>query len=42
MRRAIGRLLTRENLWAVAIALLLVLLTIFTASAAPLWIYQGF
>ena len=42
MRRTIGRILTRENRWAIAIALLLVLLTILTASAAPLWIYQGF
>jgi hypothetical protein len=31
-----------ENRWALAIAALLVLLTILTASAAPLWIYQGF
>lgn len=42
MRRAIERILTRENRWAILIALLLVLLTILTASAAPLWIYQGF
>lgn len=42
MRRAIEHLLTRENRWAILIALLLVLLTILTASAAPLWIYQGF
>ena len=42
MRRAIERILTRENRWAIAIALLLILLTILTASAAPLWIYQGF
>jgi hypothetical protein len=33
---------TRENRWAIIIALLLTLLTILTASAAPLWIYQGF
>ena len=42
MRRAIERIFTRENRWAILIALLLVLLTILTASAAPLWIYQGF
>ena len=42
LRRAIERLLSRENRWAIAIAALLVLLTILTASAAPLWIYQGF
>ena len=39
---AIKRLFTRENRWAIVIALLLTLLTILTASAAPLWIYQGF
>jgi hypothetical protein len=42
VRRAIERLLSRENRWALVIAALLVLLTILTASAAPLWIYQGF
>ena len=42
VRRAIARILSRENRWALAIAALLVLLTILTASAAPLWIYQGF
>lgn len=42
VRRAIERILSRENRWALAVAALLVLLTILTASAAPLWIYQGF
>ncbi|GER78193.1 hypothetical protein DIM_02740 [Candidatus Denitrolinea symbiosum] len=42
VRRAITRLFSRENRWALAIAALLVLLTVLTASAAPLWIYQGF
>ena len=42
MWRTIKRMWTRENRWAIAIALLLTLLTILTASAAPLWIYQGF
>ena len=42
VRCAIERILSRENRWALAIAALLVLLTILTASAAPLWIYQGF
>lgn len=42
VRRTIERLFSRENRWALAIAALLVLLTILTASAAPLWIYQGF
>jgi type II secretory pathway component PulL len=33
---------TRENLWAVVICLILVILVILTASSAPIWIYQGF
>jgi len=36
------RLLSRENLWALALALILVLLVILSSSDAPLWIYQGF
>jgi hypothetical protein len=42
VRRTIERIFTRENRWAIATALILTLLTILTASAAPLWIYQGF
>jgi hypothetical protein len=38
----IKRLWTRENRWAIVMAVILTLLTILTASAAPLWIYQGF
>lgn len=36
------RLLSRENLWALALALMLITLVIFTADSSPLWIYQGF
>ncbi len=36
------RLFTRENLWALALCLILILVIIFTAGSAPLWIYQGF
>jgi hypothetical protein len=36
------RLLSRENLLALALCLILILVIIFTASSAPLWIYQGF
>ena len=39
MRR---RLLTRENLAALALCLLLIALVIVTADASPQWIYQGF
>ncbi len=36
------RLFARENLWAVALCLVVILVIIFTADSAPLWIYQGF
>lgn len=38
----IKRLFCKENLWALALALMLVTLLIFTADSTPLWIYQGF
>lgn len=33
---------TRENRWALALFLIIVLLIILTADSSPLWIYQGF
>ena len=33
---------SRENLWALALCLVVILLIIFTADSSPLWIYQGF
>lgn len=36
------RLLTRENLLAVALCLILILLIVVTADSSPQWIYQGF
>jgi len=36
------RIFTRENLLAVIFCLILVMLLIFTADSAPIWIYQGF
>jgi hypothetical protein len=39
---AMKHLLTRENLLALLLFLILVTLVVFTASTAPLWIYQGF
>lgn len=36
------RLASRENLWALLLALLILALAIMTADSAPLWIYQGF
>ena len=32
----------RENLCALALCLIIILLIIFTADASPQWIYQGF
>lgn len=37
-----NRIFSKENLWALALALMLVALVIFTADSTPLWIYQGF
>jgi hypothetical protein len=37
-----NRIFSTENLWAVALALILIALVILTASSAPVWIYQGF
>lgn len=36
------RLFSRENTWALLLALIILLVIIFTASTAPLWIYMGF
>lgn len=36
------RLFSRENLIAVALCLLVILLIIVTTDSAPQWIYQGF
>jgi hypothetical protein len=36
------KLLSRENLWALALCVILIALVILTADNAPQWIYQGF
>ncbi len=36
------RLFSRENMLALGLCLLLILLVIVTADSAPQWIYQGF
>lgn len=36
------RLFSRENLLALGLALLILLLIILTTDSAPQWIYQGF
>ena len=36
------RLVSKENLFALALCVILILLIIVTTDSAPLWIYQGF
>jgi len=36
------RLLSRENLLALALCLLVILLVVMTSDTSPQWIYQGF
>lgn len=36
------RLFTRENLWALIVCIIMVILVIVTADSSPMWIYQGF
>ena len=36
------RILTRENLYALLLCLMLIGLIIMTAATSPQWIYQGF
>lgn len=40
--KLLRRLLTRENLYAVALCLIVILLIIATSDSAPQWIYQGY
>lgn len=42
MKKIWDAIFTRENLLALALCLILILLVIFTADTAPTWIYQGF
>jgi len=37
-----NRLFNKENAFALALALILIALLVFTADSTPLWIYQGF
>jgi hypothetical protein len=36
------RIFSKENVWALVLAIALVLLVIVTVDSSPLWIYQGF
>jgi hypothetical protein len=42
MRWIKDHILTKENLYALLLCLLITLLVIFSADRTPLWIYQGF
>jgi hypothetical protein len=42
LQSILARLATRENLWALALCLMLIAFVIFTADSSPQWIYQGF
>jgi hypothetical protein len=42
MKKIFASLLTRENLWALLLCLILIALVIFTTDSSPTWIYQGF
>ena len=41
-RRDSPDLLSRENLYALALCLIVILLIVVTSDSAPQWIYQGF
>jgi hypothetical protein len=42
MKKMVKVLLTRENLLAILLCLILIALVILTADTSPTWIYQGF
>ena len=42
VRDLLRRLFSRQNVWALVLCLVVILVIIFTADSAPLWIYQGF
>jgi len=41
-RHALRRWLTKENIYALLLCLILIAVIIMTADQAPQWIYQGF
>jgi hypothetical protein len=42
MRQLWDRVATRENIYAILLCSLIILLIIVTTDSAPTWIYQGF
>jgi hypothetical protein len=42
MGRILRKVISRENIYALLLCLMLIFILILTASQAPQWIYQGF
>ncbi len=42
MSKILHKLFSRENLYALLLCLIVILIVILTTSQAPQWIYQGF
>lgn len=42
LRRTVRKIFTRENILALMLGILLVLIVMFGIDTAPTWIYQGF
>lgn len=42
IKRLLGRVFSRENVYAVLLVLIVTLVYIATADTSPQWIYQGF
>ena len=41
-RKILGRVFSRENVYAFCLCMIVILLIIVTADDSPQWIYQGF
>ena len=42
LRKLFAMIFSRENVYAVALCLIVILLIIVTTDSSPQWIYQGF
>lgn len=42
MKNIFKHLLSRENVYAIALCMIVILLLIVTSDSSPQWIYQGF
>lgn len=42
IRSLLGRLFSRENVFALLLCVIIILVIIVTADSSPQWIYQGF